>query len=758
MQATTNQYKIRPQDIRDPETHKWVNSKLFCEEANKFMSNGYYCSEIPNSPGFMNYWNEQLKRCDKGYEIAGQKITGHHYEYLNFTQIELINEDDDNDSIAAKKETRNPDFWDGDYDYFWSIEIAKNGLFTKYALATSDLEKEVYKTLPLEQQKEEKQRVLDKLALGVIPHPDYLDGGNHVIVGKSRRKGYSYKNASICVNTYNKDRKSLTVIGAFDKKFLYPKGTMGMASNYMSFLNKHTAWAKAREYTDKVDIKTASFKETNPISGISNEAGYQSTVMAVTFGDNPDAARGKDAAFVLMEEAGAFPNLRESYNATRPGLTAGKYITGQILVFGTGGDMEAGTVDFAYMFYHPLEFGLMPFVNIWDKEALNSYCGFFHPVYVNMEGYYDEQGNSDREAALQAELTYRENLKKNSGSSLTLQQRVQEYPTCPSEAFLTVSTNDFPILELRNQFNRVMRDSLNIKYGQPCYLTREVREETVERDGLQVKVNVSKAVAKPDMDGVLEPIWDYHPKTKDLKGSVVIYEYPISGAPKGLYKIGFDPYRQQNSTELYPSLASIYVYKSTHKGSQTRETIVAQYIGRPYNPDDVNRVAELLAELYGTEVMYENEVTHVKSYFERRKKLHLLAAQPDAVISKNIQNSKVARIYGCHMNDKLKDAGEKYIKKWLLEIRDYDEHGDPVYNLETIYDPGLLEELIAYNRKGNFDRVMSFMMVMFQCEEEMEGKEYDMQHKTKSNAEDLLEMMKKQSALRKSYSGFASFN
>ena len=69
----------------------------------------------------------------------------------------------------------------------------------------------------------------------------------------------------------------------------------------------------------------------------------------------------------------------------------------------------------------------------------------------------------------------------------------------------------------------------------------------------------------------------------------------------------------------------------------------------------------MLAELYNAEIMFENEVPDVKKYFERRKKLHLLAAQPDGVISKNIKNSRVARIYGCHMNEKLKDAEQNIL-------------------------------------------------------------------------------------------------
>ena len=117
----------------------------------------------------------------------------------------------------------------------------------------------------------------------------------------------------------------------------------------------------------------------------------------------------------------------------------------------------------------------------------------------------------------------------------------------------------------------------------------------------------------------------------------------------------------------------------------------------------------------------------------------MLAAQPDAVISKNIKNSRVSRVYGIHMNEKLKDAGEKYIKKWLLEVRDVDEHGNEILNLETIYSVALLEELIGYNRKGNFDRVMAFMMVMFQLEEDAENKTYG-EKKEHPIVNELLEM------------------
>ena len=712
------------------ENGKWINSNIFRQEAIKFQKNKTYTAAPYGTPDWMEYWETQLDRCIKGYSVFEEdgtehKITGHHYFYLNFTQIQIVKFEDDDESAAAEKISQNPDFWDGDYDYFWSLEIARYGLCTKNSQVPSTPEErkewnhlnkelkkikksnynykkdETYKKLK-EQRDTISNNILNRLGLRVKPHLDYLDGGYHMIVGKSRRKGYSYKDGAICANVYNTVRKAQVIIGAFEKKFLYPKGTMGMASDYLNFLNEHTGWAKSRDYTDKVDHKKASYREN--VNGTYIEKGYQSEIFALTFKDNPDAARGKDGKLFLLEEAGAFPNLKDSFNAIAPGLTAGAFITGQIIIFGTGGDMESGTVDYADMFYNPAAYRLLPFVNIWDENAENTTCGFFHPVTWNMEGFYDDQGNSDIEGATEFELERRRQKMEAASSSTIVEKHMQEYPFSPSEAFLTVSTNNFPVVELRNQLNRVKAENLHLSKGTPVYLTREE----------------GKVIAKPDLENKLKPIYTYKVKQDDISGCPIIFEYPVPNPPKGLYKIGFDPYQQDEGT----SLAAIYVYKSIHSGTYSKNIIVAEYVGRPQEADDVSRIASMLADLYNAEIMHENEVSHVKNYFRRIKRLDQLALQPDTVISKNVKASKVSRIYGMHMNEQLKDAGEKYIKDWLLQVRDYDENGNAILNLETIYSIGLLEELIQYNRKGNFDRVMAFMQVMFQCQEEELGKDY----------------------------------
>lgn len=118
----------------------------------------------------------------------------------------------------------------------------------------------------------------------------------------------------------------------------------------------------------------------------------------------------------------------------------------------------------------------------------------------------------------------------------------------------------------------------------------------------------------------------------------------------------------------------------------------------------------------------------------------MLEVQPDAVINKSVKKSKVARVYGCHMVPQLKDAGERYIKQWLVEVVDFDENNNPISNLDRINSLRLIEELIMYNKTGNFDLVSALIMCMFQVQEEVLNKEYEPKEENK-NAKKLLAMM-----------------
>jgi hypothetical protein len=692
--------------IRNPDGI-WINTEVFREEARKFQKYGTYCLDPWGSPDWFTYWQEQRNRIINGYSVGGVKVTGDHYFYLNFCPILKV---EDMNAKKSAKITDFPDFWDGDYNYFWAREIAFNGIVDGLGIPVEESTNlsELYKGLQLEVNIEE----------------TYLNGGYNLIVGKSRRKGYSYKNAAIAVKNYLCYPKALTIFAAYEKKFLYPKGIFTMASNYLNFINANTAWVYPKDVVDKMDhVKASTIEYRN---GVKIEVGFLSEIMALTFKDNADAARGKDARDLIFEESGAFGTpglLKDSYAASQDCVMGGAIKTGMITVFGTSGDMEGGTADYSEMHSNPLRFGMLPFQNIWDEDSEDMKCGFFHPITWNMEGYYDEQGNSDREGAKALELAQRKVLLDNGATSADIQKRMQEKPLGPFEAFGMVSTNNFPILELKRQLEIVKAKNLHMIMGTPVKLFYDYESKKVK--------------AEPILDGTANVIYRQKPDNTSLEGCPVIYEYPPEVPQRGAFKIGYDPYRQAQGT----SLAAVYVYKSVIIGDRTKRIIVAEYVGRPGEADDVNYICRLFAELYNTTIMHENEVTHVKDYFRRRKQLHYLAYQPDEVIKKNVKNSKVNRLYGCHMIDQLKDAGEKYIKSWLLETLDFDEEGFPIRGLDQIYSIGLLEELIGYNRKGNFDRVMALMQVMFQDQEDLHGKEYESKSKGNTKAKQLLAMM-----------------
>ncbi len=690
-------------NIRNPEGI-WINSELFRETGSFFMKNKYYTPDPWGSPAWYEFWEEERRRCIQGYSVGGAKITGDHYHYLNFCPISKVDVHAARGRKAAKIEGF-PDFWDGDYNYFWIREIARHGILDilKIPIEEQDI------ILSLEEKERFKKYIELYNTLGLLysPDPICLEGGRDLIIGKSRRKGFSYKNSSIAVKNFFHIYKSYTMLMAYEKKYLYPgiKTIFGKCQSYINFINAHTGFGTPSDYINNASHIKASYKQYQ--NGKEIERGLLSEIEAISFKDNPSAGRGADTYDIIGEEVGAWGvpgGLKNTLAAMRSSSEAGLFKTGMMTLFGTSGEIDSGTVDFADLFKRPNSNGFMAFYDIWgdfkDKKE-----GFFFPRNLNTEGFYDKQGNSDLKAAKSFELQVRENLIKNGATSVEIKQRMQEESLNSAEAFSMIARNAFPVVELQRQLDFIESKNLYITKATPVKFYRE------------------KGIArvKPILDGSVKPINSYKDIPFDLKGCPVIYEFPSNNPPKGLYKIGYDPIRQDEGT----SLIGIIVYKGAEIGSYSHSVIVAEYIGRMESPDDNDEIAEYFADLYNTQIMHENECTGVKNYFRRKKRLGLLAAQPDSVISKNIRKSTVNRILGCHMNVQLKDAGERYIKTWLTTVLDYDNDGNPITVIDKIYSRRLLEELISYHREGNFDLISALIMCLFQVQEEDLNKSYD---------------------------------
>lgn len=138
--------------IRNPDGI-WINTEVFREEARKFQKYGAYCLDPWGSPDWYSYWQEQRNRLINGYSSGGVKITGDHYFYLNFCPILKV---EDTTLKKSSKVTDFPDFWDGDYNYFWAREIAFNGIVDGLGVPVTKLtDLDLFNSLQLEVKIEE---------------------------------------------------------------------------------------------------------------------------------------------------------------------------------------------------------------------------------------------------------------------------------------------------------------------------------------------------------------------------------------------------------------------------------------------------------------------------------------------------------------------------------------------------------------------------------------------------------------------------
>ena len=640
----------------------WVNTEPFREAGNQFITTGRYTDALPGTLEFDRFWDQEYTRCMEGYEVSGAKITGKHYFYLNYCLINKVNLTDDNrGKRKVSKGFLLPDFWDGDYEYFWFLEIAENGID------------------PL---------LLPKLHLNnkVL----WTEGGKSMIVGKARRRGFSYKNAATIAWEYTFIKKSLTLVAAYDKKYLFSEiGIFTKVMDMLNHLNTNCPAFKRSRLVNKVAdgrIKSGYIEYTD--DGTELAKGHQSSITCVSFMNNPDAARGADASKIIVEEAGTFINWNESYYAMEPSIKAGDYYTGMMIVFGTGGDMDSGTIDFAEMYYNPDNYNMMPFENVWDEEGLrDKNAGFFFPMYQNYEGAYDKSGNSDIPKAKELLSKLRENKKAKAKSPDEYLRHTTEYAWSPSEAFQIISNNVFPTEDLRRQLGLCMtKDEYKGICGKMAY----------DSNGNPEFV--------PDLS--LRPL-EYRDKTFDKSGCIQIWEKPTPGISYNLYTGGLDPYATDEAN-YSDSLGSLFIFKRYALGEETHDLPVAEYTGRPQNFKEFYDQCILLIEYYNASCLYENNINNFKTHCENKHKLHLLSRTPSVVKAASNQHTNTygIRVVG-NSYSSVKNELITYVNNWLRE--EYEDGKSNVYKIKSI---GLLQELISYNSRGNFDRFISFSLAL----------------------------------------------
>lgn len=691
----------------------------------------------PDSKAYLDYWRDQKKKCIEGlwYEDLKDQwryCYGPLYFYANMGTIIRT----DHKSKSRKKSR--PFIRDVEWIIFTDYIIARgfsgfeddDEYSSNYAISyndTDNLTPNCYnksgklKTFisPLEN--------LHRLHSKPLGRPLYENEASNVFVLGSRGLGKSYCVAHIIAcellmdgqKTYDINNKSKAEI--FVGAFKADKSSELLSKVELILSELPGSYGKGKDFRPSPLYKEMSgtLKNGNTKSPFEHKykkrengtwvtAGSGSKILHEVFTiENPQAAAGSRPILLVIEEVGLLPNIKEVHGSnTAAQITEGKKM-GTSIYIGTGGNMDK-IVDSEYMFRRPKDYNIVAHVDEWESTGE---IGLFIPVQYTYEDLKDENGNTNLEKANKRAEAERKGKKWDA-----LQHQKMNYPTTPSEMFLSSRGNVFPQDEIQRQLKYVVQNKDTIdrftSYGTLVY-------------DAEASYGVS---FKPDVTGDWTPLIDYPTKKGTaLKGAVVIYEHPPDIIPERLYKIVYDPVKDDEITEMGRgvSLAAVYVYKSVQKFDGLYDQIVAHYVGRFPNTDDVHDMAIKLSIYYNAKIMPEMNLPGFYKYCLSTKRLNAIAPTPFVTIGRVDPNGRQRLKLGIYMNTALIIQAEQYLIRWLLEERDVilDEAGNVKKvkrNIDFIYDKALLEELLHYNRYINTDRVSALLLLMLWLEETKE--------------------------------------
>lgn len=681
-------------NMYSPEDIAFVNTSNFTEVAQYFKKAGVYTKAHPlyDKVAFTEFWDREEDRRINGMTAPGRliidefgqpamqeiHITGEHYGYLNYSHIKKTEtkmergliQSLSGESLAkgnvtrgSTKEVSFPDFWDADYYFFKAVELARR--------------------------------------LGL-----------HLVVGKARRKGYSYKNGWIVANQADMFRNTVSVVGAYDEASLTDDGTMNKVKQFLDHINIHTDWNKGT-LADTLDHIHIGYR----YKGETIQRGFNSHIMKTVLRTNPGGFRGKDANIGILEEAGKCVNLAEIIEPTIKSFSDGTRTTGLFIVFGTGGGKDTYWQAFEDLFYKTYMQKFLTFENIYDKDILGTGCGYFHPAYLSKPGLIDMHGNSLIQEVVKFEEKERD-LKRGDLSKLVAHQ--MEEPFSPSEAFSRSSNAIMPTVEIEEQLRKLnYGDEKENKGREGIFIEEKGRIIFQDRTGIG---NLGEDFIPPNVDKFpLESM-------NNVEGCWVIFSQPYRDPrtgeiPEGLYRGWNDPYaisKDNNNFSIKDSLACTIIYERENNFTKDGgDKIVAMFVGRREDTSDYDRQMFYGVEYFNAILQFENDRGDVFSNARLFNKIHLLADEPNFYYNKELIKGGAGRKKGISIatNVQRKMKGAIFIKQWLLTKRGTYPNGKPIYNLNLIKDKGLLRELLKFDFKTNTDRVSALLIGMFDMRE-----------------------------------------
>ena len=664
---------------------KFVNTHLFTEMADFYRNNKKYTFYKEDSiPHRQLRKREEYRRRHgltapcllRNGKIINVRITGSHYNFLNYTMMEQLDTATAKSGHKASVGQKHYDFSKFIDAQFWTFHVMEFA----------------------------------------------IRNGFHLIIDKTRRGGFSYIMAADSANTINLQPRKIQIHVAADKKYLTSTGGLtDFTINNLRFYETKTPFVKGILSTDKENFRLG-FKLPN---GVVSPKSWNSALFSVSAMNNPDCAIGKDAVNVKVEELSTMENFDDFMNVTEPAMRTGSYVTGNLFCWGTAtsGNMQV----FEQNFYSPKSFGFMPFENVWDKDSRNEICGYFKSYAWGLQGQIgdrfamDEDGNSDLEIGLRIAFNERTKKKNTAKTFADYINYLGQYALMPAESFSSATENLFSSEELLAWEERLRTDNAFKFYIDGMLVEKDNKVEfksnaRIEAEGGKHNVDYFDWIEGVPRKGHEHPhgcirMWFNPMKIQytDKSGAL------LNGTPPGLYSISYDPVGINKENKLITnkhSHNSIKVWMNPCQYNGFKTALVAAYYGRPEKLEEADKICLLLAKYYnciGTTGVEINRGETV-SNFTKWKALKYLMKDPVQFWDTSIKGNVVST-YGVNMGDGTKKLeGLRLLKEMLYSVVGKDELGNDVYLFQTIYDYQSILELKKWNAVGNFDRVSEMII------------------------------------------------
>lgn len=527
----------------------------------------------------------------------------------------------------------------------------------------------------------------------------------YCLVG-SRGFGKSNLCASLVGHIYNFwNSTECLITGGFnnDIKLLADKINLGLS-------NSHPVFHKQRILDNwKQEVKAGWRDQT---SGLIKGSNSRINVRNYEEGNNTMAANGCRPKVQIIDEIGKIPNLVNCVLDTVPCWMNEDGMFSIPILAGTGGDMEKGA-DAAQLFRNPRKYDILEFDDQWEGSGK---IGKFVPVTKALNQYKEPwtlyryltevRGMtltphpdldvtimvSNEERALEEFVKPRRARAANSTTAKELIKEKAYYPLTPSESFLVISSNDFPVEVCKQQYDWLEREEF-----------RPLRVELFT--GLDGTIQIK--------DSDKSPVTDFPVKSDtDKEGVIEMVERPIDNPPMGLYVAGIDPYKVSES-DWSDSLGAVVIWKrmTTNMGEPFQDMPVCWYTGRPKSIHEWYNTVRMLLKLYNAKAMCENaDYGFIQYMIEKNETLYL--AEGQTFLREISPSSQHKGTYGLpptipminHWNNTL----VKYVKEEFTKL--YNAEGKPIetrLGVTRILDRMLLEEMMKFNKdpKFNADRV-----------------------------------------------------